>query len=953
MVLAGLREGAWRPALKLAPRIGRGDIAADLVDVMRLDGRSDDLMLRRSVGARFGDNLETFLGRNLTDAGFWVQARDRNLPLARSAGLGLVPGALVVHEPGSRPVTLPLVAADGDLGFLAALLAADPDALAADPDPLAGSVLAVLVRQGLLREHAAAAARLLNLSAADAEFYGFGDPDLGWTARRDSQLSGGGTVRERMADSAPTSSMASFRAAVDALADASVPSLERHLLGALDATSHRLDAWVTSLAMARLAELREVTPAGVLVGGYGWVEGLRPDEPTPVTEVVPDEAGPLVRAIEDPGFIHAPSVHQAQVAAMLRNAHLAHGGGETDPFAVSLTSERIRLARWIFDGVRAGRSVGAVLGYLVERDLHERGLDFAVANAREVTPLPGQDDLPVAARRLDGLKLHELWANSEGHAVDHLVDGSQDEALRNKAAGVLRRLNASVDAAADALQAEQVHQFARGDLSRAVSTVADIDRGLAPPPDFDFLQTPRTGAAVTHRVVVLLDPDAPTTAGWTGPAGSAHAAAEPGLDAWLGRMLGPATGRTLTLTEAGAMVALPDLRIAASDFVRMATTEGGLRELAARVAIVAGAAVETAELVLDPALLELLELGRSLAALVTAAKPLDGSGLQPPHADPVPGVDVPELSARVSAARQLVAQAVSALDRVVAAPDDADAVRVAVQSTWGLGVGEAGVPTAGAGWAAAAARARADLSARQAEPAAATGTADQLAGELRALLGPGFVALPRFVAANAAELVASRDDPALVGDDPLAAEVWLTRMERVREPLARAGIALREAEALGGPAMALSVAQVPHSPGATWNALPASSYVDGASSLLVVGGDLLDPGRTLAGLLLDEWAEVVPSATETTGVAFRYDPPEAMAPHAILLAVPPVPGQAWTVGSLNQVLVETLELAKLRAVPPAALGAARQYLPAAVLAFNAEGDAPSTNPNVLTPPPGG
>jgi hypothetical protein len=95
---------------------------------------------------------------------------------------------------------------------------------------------------------------------------------------------------------------------------------------------------------------------------------------------------------------------------------------------------------------------------------------------------------------------------------------------------------------------------------------------------------------------------------------------------------------------------------------------------------------------------------------------------------------------------------------------------------------------------------------------------------------------------------------------------------------------------------------------------------------------------------------VIPSGTETTGVAFRYDQPELRAPQAILLAVPPVVGEPWTLGTLNQVLVETLEQAHLRAVPPAALGAVRQFLPATVLAFNAAGDVPSTRPNTLTPP---
>lgn len=953
--LAGLRDQGWRPAVGRAPRIGRGsDVAADLVDVLRLEGRSDDLRVRRSMGARFADNLARFLARELTDSGFWNTARDRDLPIARAAGLGLIPGALVVHEPDGRPITLPLVRADGEAEALRSLLAADPDALATSSDP-PGSVLEALVRHGLLREHADAASRLLGLSATDAELYGFGDDVTGWSARRATTLPSGGTVRDRLADRSPASPLAGFRAAVEAVASASGAAAERQLLGWLDAATHRLDAWVTGLATARLSQLREAAPSGVLVGGYGWVEGLQPAASTPVAQPPAGEPAPLRYADGDPGFIHAPSVHQAQVAAMLRNAHLSHGGGEQDPFAVSLTSERIRLARWVFDGVRAGRTVGAVLGYLVERDLHERNLDFAINDAREVAPLPGQEDLPVAARRLDGLRLHELWLGGEDHAVDHLVSMTRtptdDE--RKRAIAVLRALNAAVDACADALQAEQAHQFARGDLTRSVSSVGDVDRGLTPPPDLDFLATPRTGAAVTHQVLVLFDPDARPAPGWAGPSASARATSEPGLDAWLGSMLGSASGRTVTLA-ADPPVSVPwtNLGLAASDFVQLASTEGGLREMAARAALASGLEVETAQLVPDADLLALLELGRSLAALVTAAKPLDGAGLQPPHADPIGGVDAAELRSRVTLARQRLEAVVGAID-VALAGTDPGALRAAVVASWTLGVGEAGLPSAQSGWDAAAARVRADLGVRLASAAAASGDIDGLLAELRALLGPGFVAVPRFVPPGVEQVVAARDDAALTGGDPLASEVWLTRMERVREPLARAGIALREAEALGGQPLRLAVAQVPYAPGDTWNALPASHYVDGASSLLLIGGDLLAPGRVLSGLLVDEWAEVVPSDTQTTGVAFRYDPPEAMAPQAILLAVPPVPGEAWTVGSLNQVLIETLELAHLRAVPPESLGAVRQYLPASVLAFNTEADVPSTNPHAFTPPAGG
>lgn len=979
--LAGLVADAWRPAVAQAPRVGRGDVAADLVDVLRLGDRSDRVGVRRAFGARFAEHVQRFLGRRLADAGFWDVARDRALPVARAAGVGLRAGALTVHEPGTSPVTVPLVGAEGEGERLRALLGADVDALAAGGDDVPASLLVALVRHGLLREHATAAARLLGADApdvTDAELYGFGEPTPGWAAQRATTLPEGDTVAQRIAAGTDpaTAELVAFRAAVERLVGADAATLERHLLGTLDAASHRLDAWVTSLATRRLAALRAAAPEGVVVGGYGWAERLAPSAAVEVTDLPPGEDGPLLAAADDPGFLHAPSVHQAQVAALLRNAHLAQGGGD-GPFAISLTSSRVRLARWVFDGVRAGRSVGAVLGYLVERDLHEHGLDAAVDNAREVAPLPGEEHLPPAARRLDGLSLHALWAQSEDHALDHLVGGDPSPADRAAATAVLRRLGGAVDAAADVLQAEGVHQLALGDLDRAVSTIADVDRGLVPPPELDVVRTPRTGVGVTHRVVVVLDPDAPPAEGWSGSgsgSGSSRAAAAPGLDAWLGRLLGPATGRFVTVRDAAApgsapdgdgavTVALPALGLAAVDVVRLAGSgDAGLAELAARAAHASGADLRRPVVDVDRELGDLLELGRTLAALLGPVRALDGAALQPPHADPDPGVDVAELEGRVLAARAAVDRAVASLDAVLAdgAAADLAALHAAVAATWGLGVGDAGVPAGSSpdAWAAAAARVRTQLAVRVAEAdAVADGRTPEAAvraatDRLRALLGPGLLALPRVTPPTAADVVASRDDPALLGGDALAPEVWLTRMERVREPLARLGIALREAEALGGAPLALAAAQVPHVPGAVWNALPAERYVDGAVSLLLVGAEAVAPGRAVCGLLVDEWAEVVPSAHETTGVAFRYDPPELMAPQAVLLAVPPVVGEPWTLGTLDQVLVETLEQAHLRAVPPSALGAVRQYLPATVLAHNAERDAVSTNPTALTPQEG-
>ena len=99
----------------------------------------------------------------------------------------------------------------------------------------------------------------------------------------------------------------------------------------------------------------------------------------------------------------------------------------------------------------------------------------------------------------------------------------------------------------------------------------------------------------------------------------------------------------------------------------------------------------------------------------------------------------------------------------------------------------------------------------------------------------------------------------------------------------------------------------------------------------------------MTGLLVDEWVEVVPNTRETTALAFQFDVPDACAPQSVLIAVPPVPGQDWTAETLRRVLMETLDLAKLRAVDTESLGAAAQHLPGLYLAFNTEDHAVSTD----------
>jgi hypothetical protein len=232
---------------------------------------------------------------------------------------------------------------------------------------------------------------------------------------------------------------------------------------------------------------------------------------------------------------------------------------------------------------------------------------------------------------------------------------------------------------------------------------------------------------------------------------------------------------------------------------------------------------------------------------------------------------------------------------------------------------------------------------------------EQLLDRGRAVFGAKVVMLPNFTcdAAAAAELKSAlAASTAQQGGDALAVHTWFTRCARVRDTVSRLGACLRGAEVLGGvDRLALSVAQLPFSSSERWVGLPPlpdSELALSKLSMVVQSALALNTAVPMAGLFVDEWVEVVPNKTETTALTFQFDPPNSFAPQNILIAVPPVPGQPWTAETLRQVLMETLDLAKLRAVDPGLLGAAAQYLPALYLPFNKADDTVSTDFAPLT-----
>jgi hypothetical protein len=203
---------------------------------------------------------------------------------------------------------------------------------------------------------------------------------------------------------------------------------------------------------------------------------------------------------------------------------------------------------------------------------------------------------------------------------------------------------------------------------------------------------------------------------------------------------------------------------------------------------------------------------------------------------------------------------------------------------------------------------------------------------LKAVFGASFQVLPRLEQSGGDTWANSTS---LQANDPLESVRWFQRAARVRQGAGRLDTAVMLSEALSGQLLLqFKVAQLPAVPGDTWVALAGSTSASRLSLVAFCPG-ALTAGAPIAGLMLDEWTEVLPSPQQITGVSFQYTDPIARPPQAILLAVKPDDFPEWTMEAVEGSVLEALDLAKIRAVDPDSLTALGHYLPALYFAYNA------------------
>lgn len=421
--------------------------------------------------------------------------------------------------------------------------------------------------------------------------------------------------------------------ALEQLKDASTARLERAFTEHIDCCTYRLDAWLLGLVHYELALMRNLgddldTPRrrGIYLGAYAWLESVRSEDkvltpvddlPTDLDAIFTPEADPrLQRDSANQGFIHTPSLNHAVAAAVLRNGFLSDASeANRQTMAVNLTSERVRTALGMLEGIRGGQSLGALLGYQFERGLHDRhGLievDKFIYDLRKMFPLgsdrlnstrsaPGVPIEAVEARNVvDGLAFirHVKGTGIRTYPFGFALDAESAEgkkpqdaktlpaAKKAEAAAVeaeVDRMFDSHDAVADLALAEGVYQAVLGNYDRVASTYEAYSKGHFPP-EPEVVRVPASGMTLTHRVALHLESGvSPTLSPVPGVAITPRALGEPALNRWLAAVLPPADqvacvvsfrDTATTNTSVEREVTLADLELQPADLIHLVRGE--------------------------------------------------------------------------------------------------------------------------------------------------------------------------------------------------------------------------------------------------------------------------------------------------------------------------------------------------------------------------------------------
>lgn len=354
--------------------------------------------------------------------------------------------------------------------------------------------------------------------------------------------------------------------ALNVLKDLPTARLQRSFTEHLDTLSYRLDAWQTSLFDQRISSQRQLSAGpeqrkkGAYLGSYGYLENVKMGNTrkkiseSVLPEGLQEQTDNLFVEKENGGFVHAPTLNHATAAAILRNGYLTHANkDDADTLAVNLSSERVRRAKAIMDGIRNGQSLETLLGYQFERGMHQWSTkkvnpvilnqlkpDFRKAFPIKKTKVPqegkttGPEEITEQYEVVNGLALaNVILPFPFGIPNLPVLSPSQIKALEQEK----NQLKNTLDAVKDLLTAESAYQMASGNFDRAAAVMQSISSGNLIP-EVEVINTARsTQMTYTNRIALHFDA-AMTGNPWPSVAHSLKSKAEPALNHWVGTLLG-------------------------------------------------------------------------------------------------------------------------------------------------------------------------------------------------------------------------------------------------------------------------------------------------------------------------------------------------------------------------------------------------------------------------------
>ena len=535
-------------------------------------------------------------------------------------------------------------------------------------------------------------------------------------------------------------------------------------------------------------------------------------------------------------------------------------------------------------------------------------------------------------------------------------------------------LNDAIDGLADVLTAESIFQAVRGNTTATAASLDSMAAGVLPPMP-EVTRTPLSGNSFTQRLAVALAPGTPPADDW-GTA-TPRALAEPALDHWIGTLLGAPISdrlprrlprpkqprphpRRTSRCDRSTSSPSPEPSRPASEIANStnASSPPSLRQPAPRSTTTrprssgawptrSSSPARSAHYSRSPA-----HSHRPTCFLRRTRQPPRSTNPPPPK--PRPARKPQSTSSATTTATLDQALTTTAGAAATATTAQLTALRAALQQAAAYGIPGAYPATDDDGptlitlatWVKTelAKRQPASLPPAGSDPSALLAAASAAA---QTIFGRDFLFLPQLTTNNVATPLAA--SASLLGDSN-GPEKAVQQLSRVRTNLGCWRSLWMYAQAFGATAPTLEVVQLPEAQ--TWAGNPGPEIAGGTLSLIVHRPSNAAPVDGWAGIVIDEWTEVVPATNQGTALSFRYESPVAEPPQAILLAVPPTGVPTWDHDTLLDTVRETLLLAKVRTVDCSLLGGLRPFLPAICLTGNTANETVSTDflPTIVAEP---